>query len=127
MKKIIALFMAAAVVLAPVMATASSGVHLYKAPIDINDKESLKRGAKAFADYCYSCHAASFMRFNRIAKDLDMSEDEVRDMMIHTRGKKGDPTKIGELMQVSMTSDYAKKCIRYCRTGPVIRGASSWC
>lgn len=109
MKKIIALFMAAAVVLAPVMATASSGVHLYKAPIDINDKESLKRGAKAFADYCYSCHAASFMRFNRIAKDLDMSEDEVRDMMIHTRGKKGDPTKIGELMQVSMTSDYAKK------------------
>jgi len=109
MKKIIALFMAAAVVLTPVMATASSGAHLYKAPIDINDKESLKRGAKAFADYCYSCHAASFMRFNRIAKDLDMSEQDVRDMMIHTRGKKGDPTKIGELMQVSMTSDYAKK------------------
>jgi len=109
MKKIIALLMAAAVVLTPVMATASSGAHLYKAPIDINDKESLKRGAKAFADYCYSCHAASFMRFNRIAKDLDMSEQEVRDMMIHTRGKKGDPTKIGELMKVSMTEDYAKK------------------
>lgn len=108
MKKIIALFMAAAVVLTPVMATASSGAHLEKAPIDINDKESLKRGAKAFADYCYSCHAASFMRFNRIAKDLDMSEDEVREMMIHTRGKKGDPTKIGELMKVSMTGDYAK-------------------
>jgi ubiquinol-cytochrome c reductase cytochrome c1 subunit len=108
MKKIIALFMAAAVVLTPVMAIASSGAHLYKAPIDINDKASLKRGAKAFADYCYSCHAASFMRFNRIAKDLDMSEQEVRDMMIHTRGKKGDPTKIGELMKVSMTADYAK-------------------
>jgi ubiquinol-cytochrome c reductase cytochrome c1 subunit len=109
MKKIIALLMAAAVVLTPVMAAASSGVPLYKAPIDINDKESLKRGAKAFADYCYSCHAASFMRFNRIAKDLDMSDQEVRDMMIHTRGKKGDPTKIGDLMKVSMTEDYAKK------------------
>jgi len=109
MKKIIALFMAAAVVLTPVMATASSGAHLYKAPIDINDKDSLRRGAKAFADYCYSCHAASFMRFNRIAKDLDMDEQEVRNMMIHTRGKKGDPTKIGELMKVSMTEDYAKK------------------
>jgi len=109
MKKIIALLMAAAVVLTPVMATASSGAHLYKAPIDINDKESLRRGAKAFADYCYSCHAASFMRFNRIAKDLDMSDQEVRDMMIHTRGKKGDPTKIGDLMKVSMTEDYAKK------------------
>jgi ubiquinol-cytochrome c reductase cytochrome c1 subunit len=107
MKKITTLLLAA-VMLLPVMAVASGGGHLYKAPIDINDKESLRRGAKAFADYCYSCHSASFMRFNRIAKDLDMSEDEVREMMIHTRGKKGDPTKIGELMKVSMTKDYAK-------------------
>ena len=101
--------MAATVLLTPVMAPAAGGgVELFDAPIDINDKESLRRGAKAFADYCYSCHAASFMRFNRIAKDLEMSEDEVREMMIHTRGKKGDPTKIGELMKVSMTDDYAK-------------------
>ena len=107
MKKIITLLLAA-VMLMPMLATASSNAHLYEAPIDITDKESLRRGAKAFADYCYSCHAASFMRFNRIAKDLDMSEDEVREMMIHTRGKKGDPTKIGELMKVSMTEDYAK-------------------
>ena len=91
-----------------VAVAASGGAPLLTAPIDINDKESLRRGARAFADYCYSCHAASFMRFNRIAKDLEMSEDEVREMMIHTRGKKGDPTKIGELMKVSMTEDYAK-------------------
>ena len=97
-----------AVMMLPAMAIASGGAHLYKAPIDINDKESLKRGAQAFGDYCYSCHAASFMRFNRIAKDLELEEQEVRDMLIHTRGKKGDPTKIGELMKVSMTDDYAK-------------------
>jgi ubiquinol-cytochrome c reductase cytochrome c1 subunit len=106
-KKIIILFMAAVMVM-PMLATASSGAHLYKAPIDIYDKESLRRGAKAFADYCYSCHAASFMRFNRIAKDLEMDEQQVREMMIHTRGKKGEPTKIGDLMKVSMTKDYAK-------------------
>ncbi len=106
-KKIIVLFMAAVMVM-PMMATASSGAHLEKAPIDIYDKESLRSGAKAFADYCYSCHAASFMRFNRIAKDLEMSEEDVREMMIHTRGKKGAPTKIGDLMKVSMTDDYAK-------------------
>ena len=100
--------MAVAVMLMPMLATASSGAHLYKAPIDINDKESLRRGAKAFGDYCYSCHAASFMRFNRIAKDLEMSEEDVRDMLIHTRGKKGEPTKFGDLMKVSMTADYAK-------------------
>ncbi len=107
MKKIITLLMAAAMLM-PMMATASSGAHLYKAPIDIYDKESLRRGAKAFADYCYSCHAASFLRFNRVAKDLGMEEQEVREMMIHTRGKKGEPTKIGDLMNVSMTEDYAK-------------------
>ena len=98
----------AAVLLVPMLAAASGGAHLYKAPIDINDKESLRRGVKAFTDYCYSCHAASFMRFNRIAEDLDITEEDVREMMIHTRGKKGDPTKIGELMRVSMTDDYAK-------------------
>ena len=98
-----------AVMMMPAMATAAGGgAKLYEAPIDINDKESLKRGAQAFGDYCYSCHAASFMRFNRIAKDLEMDEQEVRDMLIHTRGKKGDPTKIGDLMKVSMTDDYAK-------------------
>ncbi len=106
MKKIITLLMVAAMLM-PVMATASSGAPLYKAPIDINDKESLQRGAKAFADYCYSCHAASFVRFNRIAKDLEMDEQEVREMMIHTYNKKGAPTKIGDLMEVSMTDDYA--------------------
>ncbi|VAW54249.1 Ubiquinol-cytochrome C reductase, cytochrome C1 subunit [hydrothermal vent metagenome] len=107
MYKVITLFIAA-VLLLPAVAVASGGAHLYKAPININDKESLRRGAKAFGDYCYSCHAASFMRFNRIAKDLEMPEDEVREMLIHTYNKKGAPTKIGDLMEVSMTDDYAE-------------------
>jgi ubiquinol-cytochrome c reductase cytochrome c1 subunit len=108
MKKLITLILAAVMVM-PMMAYAAGGnVKLLDAPIDTSDKESLRRGAKAFADYCYSCHAASYMRFNRIAKDLDMSEDEVREMMIHTYDEKGAPTKIGSLMKVSMTDDYAK-------------------
>jgi len=109
MKKLITLFMVAVMVMPVAANAAGGGAKLLDAPIDLSDKESLRRGAKAFADYCYSCHAASFMRFNRIAKDLEMSEDDVREMMIHTRGKKGDPTKIGELMRVSMTEDYAKE------------------
>ena len=87
---------------------AGGGVALDHAPIDIFDKEALKRGAVAFADNCLSCHSAFFMRYNRIAKDLELDEQEVRENMIFTRGKKGDPTKIGELMKVSMTDEYAK-------------------
>jgi len=92
----------------PATLFASSSVHLDTAPIDIYDKDSIKRGAKTFADYCFSCHSAKFMRFNRIAKDTGMSEDEVREMMIFTRNNKGKPTKIGDLMTVSMTKEYAK-------------------
>ncbi|NOQ88512.1 MAG: cytochrome c1 [Gammaproteobacteria bacterium] len=105
--KIITRVFLIAVMLTPMLATASGGAHLETAPIDIYDKESLRRGAQAFGDYCYSCHAASFMRFNRIAKDLEMSEQDVREMLIHTYNKKGAPTKIGDLMEVSMTDDYA--------------------
>ena len=107
MKSIVKLLVIAAMLM-PAMAAASGGATLLKAPIDIYDKESLKRGAQAFGDYCYSCHAASFMRFNRIAKDLEISEEDVREMLIHTRNKKGVPTKIGDLMKVSMTDEYAE-------------------
>ena len=92
----------------PATLLASGGAHLDHAPIDIYDKDSIKRGAESFANYCFSCHSAKFMRFNRIAKDTGMSEDEVREMMIFTRGKKGEPSKIGDLMTVAMTEDYAK-------------------
>ena len=54
MKKITTLLLAAALLM-PMMATAASGgAPLLKAPIDINDKESLRRGAKAFADFMIS-------------------------------------------------------------------------
>ncbi len=107
MKKILLVLLAAVMLAPPMLATAASSAHLYKAPIDIYDKDSLRRGAKNFADYCYSCHAASFVRFNRIAKDLEMPEEEVREMMIHTFNEKGVPTKIGDLMTVSMTDEFA--------------------
>lgn len=91
----------------PGMVLASSGVHLDHAPVDLSDKESLKRGAQTFANYCLSCHAADYVRYNRIGTDLGMSEEEVM-AMISTRDAKGDHTKPGELMKVAMSSEYAK-------------------
>ena len=106
---LVTLVMMTVVVTGSTGVNASGGVALDHAPIDAFDKESLRRGAISFVDNCLSCHSAYFMRFNRLAKDLEMDEQEVREEMIFTRGKKGDPTKIGELMEVSMTDDYAKK------------------
>ncbi len=104
------LFLTFLMILTPVLAQASGGnVHLESAPVDPFDTDSLKRGAKHFADYCYSCHSAKYMRFNRIGKDLGLDEAELREMFIFTRDKKGGPTKIGEQMHVAMTDEFAKK------------------
>jgi len=69
---------------------ASSGIHLDKANIDSADKQSLQRGAKLFVDYCMGCHSLSFMRYNRLAKDLEISESDTYDQLIFTGAKFGD-------------------------------------
>ena len=87
---------------------AGGGAHLDSAPIDISDLESVKRGASHFIDYCFSCHEAGYMRYNRIARDTGMSDAELRENLIFTTNEKGEPTKVGSLMKVAMTEDYAK-------------------
>lgn len=88
---------------------AGAGIHLDKAPVDLHDKESLKRGAEIFATNCLSCHSADYMRYNRIGTDLGMSDEEVSDKLVSTRGADGEKTKVGELMKVAMDNDYAKE------------------
>ena len=87
---------------------AGGGVHLDSAPIDISDMESVKRGAKHFVDYCLSCHEAGYMRYNRSARDTGMTDAELREELIFTTNEKGEPTKVGSLMKVAMTDDYAR-------------------
>ncbi|MCK5881575.1 MAG: cytochrome c1 [Sinobacterium sp.] len=82
---------------------ASSGVHLEPVELDLSDKASLQRGAKTFVNYCLSCHAASFMRYNRMAKDLGLSEDQVLNNLMFASDK------IGDTMTIAMRSDDAKK------------------
>ena len=91
----------------PGMVMAGSSAHLDRAPIDVSDKDSLKRGATTFVEYCMGCHAADYVRYNSIGRDLGMTEAEVM-AMISTRDSKGDYTKPGELMKIAMTSDFTK-------------------
>ena len=88
---------------------AGGGVQLDHADIDVSNKEAIQRGAKTFANYCLSCHSASYMRYNRIGADADMTDQQIKDNLIFTRNKKGEQTKVGELMKNSMTDDYAKE------------------
>ena len=82
---------------------AGNGVALDEANIDLGDREAIKRGAKMFVTYCLNCHSASFMRYQRIAEDLDITEDEVTAELITTGSK------IGDTMEIAMDSDDAKR------------------
>lgn len=70
----------------------SGGIAWDKAPIDVNNKESLQRGAKLFVNYCLSCHSAAFMRYNRL-KDIGLTEQQIKDNLMFTTDKVGDTMK----------------------------------
>ncbi len=95
-----------AIVLAalPGFALASSeGAALDKANIDPTDKASLQRGAKLFVNYCMGCHSADYQRYNRLARDIGLSDEQVRDNLIFTGAK------VGEGMRNAMPKKDAKK------------------
>ncbi len=87
---------------APLMA-ASSGATLDHFEVDLRDQASLQRGAQIFTNYCLSCHSASLMRYNRMAKDLGISEELVIENLMFTTDK------IGNTMDVAMRPEDAKK------------------
>lgn len=71
--------------------TAGTGVHLEHADIDLSDQASLQRGAKYFFNYCASCHSLQYMRYNRVAHDIGLTEDEVIENFMFAGGKVGNP------------------------------------
>lgn len=80
-----------------------------KIEIDWNDKAAMQRGARTFVNYCMSCHSASYSRFNRIGADLGIPDELVRENLIFTTDANGEKTKVGELMKISMTPEYAEQ------------------
>lgn len=82
---------------------AGGNVHLDHTDIDITDKASLQRGAQTFVNYCLSCHQASYMRYNRMGKDLGLSDSQVKDNLMFAADK------IGETMTIAMRPEDAKK------------------
>src|SRR5215831_152192 len=62
-------------------ARAEGEAHLEKADNDVGNQASLQRGARNFVNYCYGCHALQYVRYNRIAKDLGLSDEQLGSLM----------------------------------------------
>lgn len=82
---------------------ASGGIELESIEVDLSDKASLQRGARTFVNYCLSCHSASYMRYSRMAKDIDLTEEQVTASLMFTTDK------IGDTMSIAMRPEDAKK------------------
>jgi ubiquinol-cytochrome c reductase cytochrome c1 subunit len=76
-------------------------LHLDKAPDKRTDNAALQNGARIFVNYCLNCHSASYMRYNRL-QDIGLSEAQIKDNLLFTAAK------IGEPMRIGMTRDDAK-------------------
>ena len=69
---------------------ASSKARLDHADTDISNTASLQNGAKLFMNYCSGCHAIGFMRYNRIAQDLNLSDSLVAEHLMFAGEKPGE-------------------------------------
>ena len=90
MKKHIKIKLALASTLLSFNVFASGELHLDPANTDISDTASLQNGAKLFMNYCSGCHAIGFMRYNRIAKDLNLSDSLVAEHLMFAGEKPGE-------------------------------------
>lgn len=80
----------ASLVLSSSLFASGTHLHLESANTDIHNQKSLQNGAKLFMNNCSGCHSIKFMRYNRIARDLGLTEKQVIDNLIFADHKIGD-------------------------------------
>ncbi len=101
MKKFI-LSMLAALAITGTAQAAGDGIAWDKFPKErVTDLAALQNGAKLFANYCLNCHAAAFLRYNRM-RDIGLTEEQIKDNLIFTGAK------VGDVMKVSLDPKDAK-------------------
>jgi ubiquinol-cytochrome c reductase cytochrome c1 subunit len=60
---------------------------LLEADTNINNTESLQRGARNFMNYCSGCHSLKYVRYNRMAADLKIPLPELTQNLMFTSDK----------------------------------------
>lgn len=74
---------------------AAGGIQMESAGIDLTDKGSLQRGAALYMNYCSACHSLTFLRYKRMAEDLGLTEEQVRQNLMFKDANFGDPMDTG--------------------------------
>lgn len=101
-------FVALVALLATPAALAAGGSgDLQKANVDVSNQASLQRGARLYMNYCMACHSTEYMRYNRVGRDIGLTEEQVEQNFIFVTDEDGELVNPGSLMKNAMTKDYA--------------------
>jgi ubiquinol-cytochrome c reductase cytochrome c1 subunit len=87
-KKILAAVFAATLA-APLLAAGAEG-SFDRANNDVGNRASLQRGARNFVNYCAGCHTAKFVRYNRVAADIGLTDQQLADNLMFAGGSPHD-------------------------------------
>src|SRR5215813_11691764 len=60
---------------------AASDYKHWKAKNEVSNIASLQRGARNFLGYCVGCHSLKYVRYSRMAEDLEIPEAQLEQMM----------------------------------------------
>lgn len=63
---------------------------LQPANIRLDDVASMQRGARLFFNYCSGCHSLQYLRYSRMAEDLQLDPKDVENNLIFTGAKIGE-------------------------------------
>jgi len=71
--------------------------------IDVGNTAALQRGARNFVNYCLGCHSAEYVRYNRLAADLQLTEAQLIENLMFAAERPHDT------MQVAMRREDAAR------------------
>lgn len=54
----------------------------WKAKNEVSNRASLQRGARNFLGYCSGCHSLKYVRYSRVAEDLEIPEAQLAELML---------------------------------------------
>lgn len=71
-------------------AFAAPEVPLQRANVNVANMAALQRGAKYFVNFCFGCHSAKYVRYNTLAKGLDLTNQQLVKNLMFTGKRPGD-------------------------------------
>ena len=103
MKKIAYVLLALSVAIGSAQAAGGGPELKEKAHNNIRSKDSLRKGAQTYMDYCFGCHSMSYQRYNRVAKDLEITEAEMMENLVPPGAK------FSDRMEIAMDDEQVKQ------------------